>query len=567
MLISLAFWSLPVLVVLLAGWAGTRFGGERARRVLALPQSRWAPLVAGLVTGLVIWYVWGCTLRQIPFIHDEASYVLQAETFAHFRWAMPSPPLPEFFEQFHVLVTPTFASKYPPGHGLLLVPGFWLGLPGLVPLLLNALAGALLFLLVRRAINAWVATLTLVLWLPLSGNLLFRPSYLSENTTSVLWLLGWWGLLRWREDGRERWLLLLAGCTGWMAITRPLTAVAFAIPAGIVVLWYTARTQRWRALVRPMLLGVAILSLLPVWSAKTTGNWRETPYALYTKLYLPFDVMGFGLDSTPPRRALPADMQVLTDVFSQMHAAHTLDHVPEDLFDRWRAMFVDAFRGARLSLALFAAAGLLVLPATAWFAVAGSLVLTGCYLVYAHDPSWVLYYLEIMPIFPLLTACGVWGVWLALGGERVHRRRMLLQRTTPQAAVAGLIFGTLLLLPARADVVRTRRLQTTRRAYQVSFATAASRLPDARTVVFIRYAPWHLVNRSLLANQADLPDARTWFVYDRDAENAKLLALAPGRAPYLYDERTRRLVRLARPSRPAASPAGDSVLAAAKPRS
>src|SRR6266566_2947042 len=156
-----------LLIVLLTGWVGMRTpeGGFSALR--ALPDSRFTPLAVAFATMLVIWYVWG-SLHQVPIVHDEASYLLQAETFARGRWTMPSPPLPAFFEQFHVFVTPTFASKYPPGHGMLLVPGIWLGIPGLIPLVLNGLAAALLFVLVRRVTNGWIALLTFVLWLPMS---------------------------------------------------------------------------------------------------------------------------------------------------------------------------------------------------------------------------------------------------------------------------------------------------------------------------------------------------------------------------------------------------------------
>ena len=218
-------------VLLIACWIGLRFRGDRLSAIRELPNGRLAPVAVALVTMGVIWYVWG-RLRQVPVIHDEASYLLQAETFARGRWAMASPPLPSFFEQFHVFVTPTFASKYPPGHGILLVPGIWLGLPGLVPLLLNGLAAAILFVLVRRVTNGWVALLTFALWLPMRENLWFRASYFSEITTSVLWLLGWFALLKWRETAQQRWLSTVAACTGWMAITRPLTALGVRFARG-----------------------------------------------------------------------------------------------------------------------------------------------------------------------------------------------------------------------------------------------------------------------------------------------------------------------------------------------
>jgi hypothetical protein len=533
-----------ILMVLFAGWVGMRAPAGRFTVLRGIPDSRITPVFIALVTMVVIWYVWG-SLNQVSVIHDEASYRLQAETFARGRWAMPSPPLPAFFEQFHVFVTPTFASKYPPGHGILLVPGIWLGLPGIVPLLLNGLAAALLFVLVRRVTNGWIALLTFVLWLPTRSNLQFRPSYFSENTTSVLWLLAWWALLEWRETGRERWLIVIAGCVGWMAITRPLTAVAFALPVAVVVIWRTARTRRWRALMRPTLVGLAIVSLLPIWNAKVTGNWRESPYALYSKMYFPFDAMGFGLDTTPPQRALPPDMKRLIIPFGPLHSEYTVGHLPTALYQRWRVMFIDAFRGYRLPLALFALISLAFLPAAGWFAVAASFFLTLCYLSFAHTPSWNIYYLEIMPLLPFLTACGIWAVWQDLHRQAGDIQSASFRIGTPQAALAAVVLCALWLWPVRTEVVEAQHQQAIWHAYQLSFRTAAARLPGSQTIVFIRYAPWHDIHRSLIANDADLPDAKTWFVYDRGVENAKLTALAPGRTPYLYDESSRMIGLLA----------------------
>ena len=530
-------------VIFIVCWVGLRVRGDGIAGLRTLPESRYAPLLAALVMSVVVWYEWG-SLHQIPIVHDEASYLLQAETLARWRWTMPSPPMPEFFEQFHVLVTPAYASKYPPGHGLLLVPGIWFGLPGLVPVVLCGLAAALLFIVVRRVTNGWIATLTFALWLPLRGNLWFRPSYFSEDTTSVLWLLGWWALLEWCETGRERWLALVAACTAWIAITRPLTAVAFALPIVGVVLWRLAQQRNWARVARPAIAAVAIVCVLPLWSAKTTHDWRELPDALYSKIYFPFDAVGFGLDTTPPERALPPDMQNLVKAFGRTHAAHTVDRLPETLYERWRAMFDDAFGGLRAAFAAFAIIGLITLSGAGWFAVAGSLTLTLCYLVYAHPPGWDLYYLEIFALLPFLTACGVWACWIKLG-KRGGAGQTLLRTVTPQAALAGLLLVLLLIVPARADIVRMHREQIGRRAYQSAFARKVAALPDPQTIIFIRYTPRHDFNSSLIANHADLANARTWLVYDRGAEDAKLAALAPNRVAYLYDEASGKLTRLA----------------------
>src|SRR3954447_3871289 len=73
--------------------------------------------IAALAAFGSVWYVWG-SLHQLPRYHDEAAYLLQAQIFAAGKWTAPAPPIPEFFEQAHTLVTPVRAAKYPPGTAL-----------------------------------------------------------------------------------------------------------------------------------------------------------------------------------------------------------------------------------------------------------------------------------------------------------------------------------------------------------------------------------------------------------------------------------------------------------------
>lgn len=571
--------------------------------------ARWTPAIAGVVSAVCVLTVWG-SLDAAPFYHDEGAYVLQAQIFAAGRWAMPAPPLPEFFEQMYVLVTPVLAAKYPPGHSLLMAPGALVGLPGLVPVLLTGIAGALLFALARRVANVWVALLALVVWLAMPANLHFRASYLSETTTSACWLGAWWLLLRWRDTGRRGWLLAAAAVVGWGAITRPLTMLVFAIPLAAAVLTIVVRQRRWLDLGGAVATGSLVLLVLPLWSARTLGSAERTPLATYQAQYIPFDAPGWSDPVATGTRTLPNDLAREAEFLREIKREQVTTPVTELLGARL-AFFRRAFFGDwRVVLLPAFVVGMIALGVPGTIALASSLLLVLAHLTQAHTPDWIVYYVEAFPVVAFVSALGFhrFAQWIAARAEGTSGREPVAANAaadasvvlgggppkaggavaaldiarvafllpvplapsflplapatpvpTPRAmrsgsprAARGAALATLLLasavtLTVPGTVAWWRNAHDIVVAEQEEFRAAVRALPDAKSVVFVRYAPNHDVHFPLVRNEGDLAAARTWLVHDRGADNERLLKSAPDRAPYLYDQGSRSFFRLARP--------------------
>ena len=493
---------------------------------------RFGPLATAIVSFVLVWWTWG-ELKPPPVVHDESSYVLQGEIFARGAWTAPSPPIPEFFEQPHVLVVPVVASKYPPGHALLLAIGSFLRFSPLVPLLLTAATSALLMLVTTRATNAWVALITWIVWLTTPLVLRFQPGYFSEVTTTALVLASWWCLLEWREGRRRRWMLLMALAIGWGAITRPVTMLAFAIPIGVLVIWDVVRARSpraWLELGLAIVVGGAVLLILPLWSARTTGDRRLTPVALYTRDYLPFDKPGFTTDTSPPKRPLSPVVKSLYDDFRVHRERQRLGSLPRTVGQRLLSIAGDLFRGTQLILVPFFVFGLFFMSRELRFALISAGLLFLFYLPYAHDAPWTLYYLEIAPVIAAVIASGIWHALVRMVRGVVIKRHID-RRPKLGSALVAIVLATFAIPTFGYWRLQHKQASNTR----VAFDQAVAQLPSSKSIIFVRYAnrPHHL---SLVYNYADPQTAPVWVVHDLGDRNKELVQLALDRTAYMFDE-------------------------------
>ena len=509
--------------------------------------SRWLPPVCGLLSALLMAWVWSGS-HFIPNIADESAYVLQAEIFAKGAWSLAARPLPEFFEQMHVFVTPFLASKYFPGESILLVPGALVGFPALVPLLQIFGSGLLIVALGRRLTNGWIALLTWAVWTTARANFRFLPSYFSETTTVFLWLLGWWALYDWHLRPRRRTLIPLSLCIGWALITRPLTGLVFAVPAISVAVWSARRNGLLAEIRYAVLVGIAVISIIPLWSRFTTGRWSQTPQSLYTKTYMPWDVIGFGVDSTPPLRALPANQAPEIEGFMALHQSHTIGSLPHDAMVRLVSLDRDVFTGWRAGLVAYFVLGLFALSPALAIAGIAALLLFVAYLSYAHPGFWTLYYLEALPIAAVITVLGfaLAVKWLRRnmeqGGESPGSATGQREGGEGAGSLVGIVLTFVLIVGSLPVVRAEREIHARAGAARQALWEIMALLPTPSNILFVRDE--RRTPRSMVTNDVDPAHARTWLAHDLGSENVRLQRVAPERTAYLFDVSKRTLIQL-----------------------
>jgi hypothetical protein len=229
-----------------------------------------------------------------PYINDEFSFLLAADTFAHGRLANPTPPLWVHFETFHVIMRPTYASMYPPAQGLMLALGeVTTGHP---------FAGVCLSVALLCASICWM----LQGWLPPSWALLGGFLAVMHFGVFSYWANSYWGgamagvggtlllgaLPRIKRQARVRdacWMGLGAAI---LANSRPYEGLIFSLPVGFALLAWILRGTHppfgviLRQVVVPLVLvlgSAAATTGYYFW--RVTGNPLRMPYQVDRETY------------------------------------------------------------------------------------------------------------------------------------------------------------------------------------------------------------------------------------------------------------------------------------------
>jgi 4-amino-4-deoxy-L-arabinose transferase-like glycosyltransferase len=217
---------------------------------------------------------------------DECSYAIGAQLLARGHLWLPQHPLGDFFDSFFLVARPVYSSIYFPGAALAFAPGVLFGWPTwVVPVVLSGISVGLLYRIVTALTGDGAAGLLAALWLV--SLMAFRALSVMTMSHIVLLTLGLlivWAWIRWREQRKLTWALAIGAASGWAAITRPVDALAYAIPVGIAMAAaLRGRPAReWLTTATMLMLGAApFLALQVTHNVGVTGNPLRTPYTDY----------------------------------------------------------------------------------------------------------------------------------------------------------------------------------------------------------------------------------------------------------------------------------------------
>ena len=229
----------------------------------------------------------------LPHYHDEFSYLLAADTFAHGRLTNPPHPMWVHFETFHVIWHPTYMSMYPPGQGLILALGEVLGNPWIGQLLASALMCATICWMLQGWIPPRWALLGGVLAVARLGLLsYFTNGYWSACLPAVGGALVLGALPRIQHGTRRIHAMCMAVGLFILANTRPYEGFLLSSGVGLALLaWMLGRNGpparvSLARIVLPLLLTLAPLA---AWTGyyyyRVTGNPFRMTYDVNREMY------------------------------------------------------------------------------------------------------------------------------------------------------------------------------------------------------------------------------------------------------------------------------------------
>ncbi len=272
--------------------AATKSFDSKIKTALSKPSWRVA-LLLGLVS-----FGMGVTLSlarwPVPFIHDEFSYLLAADTFCEGRLTNPTHPHWQHFESFHIIQQPSYASKYPPGQGLFLALGQWAtGHPIAGVWLLSALtAAACYWMLLGWVSPRWAFVGGVIYVLHPGYQLFWGQSYWGGTLAFLGGALVSGAAARIIHHPKVSTAAAMGTGTLLLACSRPYEGLVFCLLSGAMVLvgWKHFGMPPWKSILLRTALPMATILLaggfaLAHHNKSVTGSSTTLPYQIHEETY------------------------------------------------------------------------------------------------------------------------------------------------------------------------------------------------------------------------------------------------------------------------------------------
>jgi hypothetical protein len=516
--VDLAFLSFLVLA-----WLFPQFG-DRVLRPLERFGARFAKrkrlavfsvaLAAVLVRGglLVV------SPAPVPHFHDEFSYLLAGDTFAHGRLTNPPHPMSFYLETIHVNQRPTYMSKYPPAQGAALAVGELLGNPWFgVVLSVSGMCAAILWMLQGWLPPAWALLGALLVFLRLGISSYWVNSYWGGAVAAIGGALVVGALPRILRWCRPRDAVILGLGAAILANSRPFEGFFLCLPVAVVILvWLFGRRSpagsvSLRRLILPFSLVVLLAAVfIGYYNWRVTGSALLPPYLLNQRTYWSTPTFVWQKERPPMHFAQPQ-----LDAFynAQAHASW-LQNRPDTLAKFWSRLSSVAGEILRFFMWPELCLPLLALPwmfrsRRARFLFVQFVV---CFFALFLVPWFFLHYLA--PI----TAC-----IFALVVQGTRHLRLWNFRGRPVGIGLSRVMVLFALIPV---LLRPQGVVTPEPPagieYRAKFEAQLNGLPGAHLAI-VHYSADHNVHAEWVYNRADIDAAK--IVWARDFPGRELRPL------------------------------------------
>ncbi|QDU58995.1 hypothetical protein [Aeoliella mucimassa] len=455
----------------------------------------------------------------LPRVHDEFSYLLAGDTYAHGRMTNPTHPMWRHFETMHVIHQPSYASKYPPGQGLALAVGQrFFGWPIVGVWISSVLAVlACYWMLLGMTPPKWAAVG--------AACLILHPGF------EIIWGQSFWGgsvafiggalvlgaaarMLRPAATLRVADATAMAVGTLVLANTRPFEGALYCLLVGVWMVvhwtrhgWPTLPALSTRVLLPQLLILGAGFLVMTAHNRAVTGSSLTMPYQVHERTYALCPVFLFEAPIT--------GKHYLHDAIRKFHEEWSMKWYNDQwtlhglLMTKWRFFYWST----DVLLPYVVLVPVLMLP---WWRGSKwrwplALLIAVWALTQATVWNWPHYIAPVAPVVYLLVVDG-------LRNLRVATRRFAWSRSS-----IALLIGFQALLCGTAIATWVNESTADWHWYRNAMQQHLEDEPG-KHLVLVEYSPEHHPHAEWVWNEADIDAAKVvWAHSMSDEENAELI--------------------------------------------